>query len=181
MNKKIIIISILSVFILINENNNKIIENLINSDSNSFKDYLNSKDDISVININDIISSPQCFAIPYAILTFLILIVIFGIIGVFGTAIAFIINLMIGLITSIFGGFIGILSLFVKVIVAIMNGTVNTISEIISIISNFTAIFKEIITEKFTNMKEFAIMLIGLTIEILRLIYDTIFPNASFN
>ena len=194
MNKKIIIISILSVFILIllpsinavefnliNDNNKNIINNFSNDNSNTFEKYLNSKENDLNLKINDIIASPQFFAIPYAILTFIILCVIFGIIGVFGTTIAFIINIIFGLMTGVFGAIWGIFSLFVKVIVAIMNGTVSTISEIISIISNFTALFMEIITEKFANIKEFAIMLIGLTIDILRLIYDTIFPNAYIN
>ena len=164
------------------KNNNKnIIENLIINNSNTINNYLNNGENNLNNKINDITASPQFFAIPYAILTFIILCIVFGIIGVFGTAIAFIINLLIGFVTSVFGTIMGVISLFVKVIVAIMNGTVSTIVEIFSIISTFTAIFIEIIKEKFVNIREFTIMLIGMTIDILKLIYDTIFPNQFVN
>jgi len=185
MKKKIITISLLLVLILIllpsinaielnlmKNNNKNIIENLIINNSNTINNYLNNGKNNLNNKINDITASPQFFAIPYAILTFLILCIVFGIIGVFGTAIAFIINLLIGFVTSVFGTIIGVISLFVKVIVAIMNGTVSTIVEIFSIISTFTAIFIEIIKEKFVNIREFTIMLIGMTIDILKLIYD---------
>ena len=190
MKMKIIFLSILSVLILtllpsinaielnlIKENNNEIVKEFLTSDLNIIKKYINIEED----EINDIISSPLCFAIPYAILTFLILCVVFGIIGVFGTAIAFIVNILIGMVTSIFGAFIGILSLFFRVIVTIMNGAISTITEIFSIISTFTAILVELIKEKFINLREFIILLIGLTIDILKLIYDTIFPNTIIN
>jgi hypothetical protein len=192
MKKKLIIFSLLSVLILIlipsinaveynliNNNNKSIIKNLIIDESNSLEKYINLLNNDLNIKIDEIISSPQCFAIPYAILTFILLCLIFGIIGIFGTTIAFIMNIIIGMIASVFGAFFGIISLIYKIVVAIMNGTVSTISEIINIISTFTAIFINIIKQKFVNIKAFIILLIGLTIDILKIIYDTLFPNPN--
>jgi hypothetical protein len=185
MNKKIIIGSLLSIFILLllpsipavqyKEINESYKSNLVELIKDQYNQILDKR-----INNNDNIL-PTLFAIPYAILTFIILCIIFGIIGTFGTFFAFIINIIIGSITGTLGIIWTIFKLIVNIILTIMNGTITTIGEIFGLISLWFSLIFNAISNKVSSIKGFIVLLIGLVIDILKLIYDTIFPNQIIN
>jgi len=135
--------------------------NIQNIDIKSFKEEL--KDDPTL---------PQCFAIPYAIIALVILCVIFGVLGAIGVTVGLILSVIISIIVGVLGAIGAIVVLIIRIVIALISGSIVIIGRIVGLILS-------IIVTIMGKLSNLFVVTIGVILDILRLIYDAIFPGFS--
>ncbi len=165
MKKKIIFGSLLAVFLMmmlpsvpaveyntaVEANESRILDELQNIDLEELKVKIQSIDIKSFKEeLKNDPALPQCFAIPYAIIALIILCVIFGVLGAIGAIVA----------------------LIIKIVIALITGSIVIIGKIASLVLG-------IIVTMMGKLSNLFVVTIGVILDILRLIYDAIFPGFS--
>ena len=179
MKRKIIFGSLLAVFLMmmlpsvpaveynttVEANESRILDELkvkIQSiDIKSFKEEL--KDDPAL---------PQCFAIAYAIIALVIIFVILGVLGAIGGIVGLILSVIISIIVGVLGAIGAIVVLIIRIVIALITGSIVIIGRIVSLILS-------IIVTLMGKLSNLFVVTIGVILDILRLIYDAIFPGFS--
>lgn len=225
MEKKIIIGSIISTFIILMIPSISAIEytNVVDESKSNFysqlglndlkdipdkfsnnkgKEFISNflmifKDIIGKYNndFSDDLEQPLFFPILgivfYGLIAIIILSVLFSIFNSIFTIIKLILGVIIGTITGFFGSIwnvvvgaaniiIIILSFIVNVIIAIINGTLTTIANIGLFIVSILVNISNFISKIANQMWDKYVLILGLILDILKIIYDTIF-NPVYN
>ena len=151
-----------------------------------------AKDEVSKLKeqLTDDPAQPLCFPILgivfYGIILLIILSIIFGIINTIATFIKLIIGAIVATIVGIVGTiveivlsivnvFILLLTFIFKTIVFLFDGTINTIGKIFNLFINIFGIILDIISSIARNLRNALGIFVGLMLDILKLIHDTIF------
>ena len=187
MKSKIIFGSLLAVFLMmmlpsvpaveyntaVEANELLILDELQNIDLKELKIKIQNIDIKSIKEeLKDNPALPQCFAIPYAIIALIILCLIFGVLGAIGVTVGLILSVIISLLVGILGAIGAIVGLIIKIVIALITDSIAIISKIASLILNFVITMKDKLSNLF-------IVTIGVILDILRLIYDAIFPGFT--
>ena len=187
MKRKIIFGSLLAVFLMmmlpsvpaveynttVEANESRILDELRNIDLEELKVKIQSIDIKSFKEgLKDDPAIPQCFAIAYAIIALVILCVIFGVLGAIGVTVGLILSVIISLIVGVLGAIGAIVALIIKIVIALITGSIVIIGKIASLILS-------IIVTMMDKLSNLFVVTIGVILDILRLIYDAIFPGFS--
>ena len=191
MKRKIIFGSLLAVFLMmmlpsvpaveyntaVEANETRILDELQNINLEELKVKIQSIDIKSFKEeLKDDPALPQCFAIPYAIIALVILCIIFGVLGALVVTVGLILSVIISIIVGVLGAIgaiVGaIVALIIKIVIALITGSIVIIGKVVSLILS-------ILVTMMGKLFNLFVVTIGVILDILRLIYDAIFPGLS--